>query len=178
MARACSVCTDERRLRIEQAVVAPGASVRGAASRFGVSASALRRHTRTHLPERVRKAAAAGEILTADRLLREIQHFGKEAARLQARAERGGDVRTAIQALRERTRNVELLARALASAPQPPKAPIRFTVDVSRDDDEEIPSTTTGFPRLLPGPAQAAEEAAPAPAPDVDGGDVDDVALI
>jgi len=161
MPRRCTVCGDERRLRIEQAVIA-GGSIRGIARRFGISDDALSRHAKAHLPAKLKTAAQAEEVLTADRLLAEVQGFARDAKRLQARAEKGNDVRTAIQALRERTRNVELLVRAYASRPPAPKEAVKFTVDLSVDED--APARPEADTAQAPAPARLLA----APNPDVD----------
>jgi hypothetical protein len=110
--RACSVCASADRDRIDELLVA-GRSFR-AVARSGVEMSreALRRHSRAgHVPARLALARQASEIADADALASKLREIELEARRLGQKAEREGDLRGALQAVRELTRLCELAAR-------------------------------------------------------------------
>jgi len=110
MTRPCSICAHAEREAIDAALVA-GEPYRDISGRFGVSRSALTRHKAQHIGQAV--AQAQGEAVTAagGAVLAKIAALEADAKRLQAKAEKSGDYRTAIAALREMVRIVELLAK-------------------------------------------------------------------
>ena len=75
-----------------------------------IAKSALHRH-KQHLPAALMKAKVAQEISRADNLVEDLQRLAAEANRLKNKAEKAGEVRTAIAALREITRLIELRAK-------------------------------------------------------------------
>lgn len=109
MPRVCSICVHRRRDEIDSALLT-GEPLRDIAGRVPVAKSALHRH-KGHLPATLVKARQAQEMARADGLAAELGTLASEARRLQAAAEAAGDLRTAIAALRELTRLIELRAR-------------------------------------------------------------------
>ena len=78
----------------------------------------------------------------APALLVKIAGLEDEARRLLGKAERRGDLRTSVAALRELARGFELCGRALVAVGQIPateRRPMRITVDVSRDALPPLP---------------------------------------
>jgi len=110
MPRTCSICGHTARAAIDEALVT-GEPFRNIAKQYGVGSTALFRHSKSHLPARLTKAAAAAEVANADDLLAKVTALETKAAFLGQKAERGGDLRCALVAVRELTRIVELLAR-------------------------------------------------------------------
>lgn len=112
----CAVCTDdEKRAEIDAAHIA-GASIRELAKRFARSKDTVQKHVRFHIPAATQRAVAAAHVREADHgdsILAEVGGLQSEARRLQSRAEGKRDYRTAIAALRELVRLVELKARLL-----------------------------------------------------------------
>lgn len=100
MGRLCSVCGHADRKQIDTAIV-DGVGVRALATRYGLSKDAVARHADTHLPGTLTRAADAAEAAHADTLLTEIRAREQRADELGRKAERDGDLRTALQALRE-----------------------------------------------------------------------------
>jgi len=94
---------------IDAAILA-GEPMRRIAARTGVSESSLRRHA-SHVPEAVALAARAEEATRADDLLGILRDGVRDAQRLRALAEDGGDLRGAIAALKTLADVVETLAR-------------------------------------------------------------------
>ncbi len=111
MPRKCSLCIHDRRQEIEQALLC-GDSYRTIAQRFTVSRDAVVRH-RKHLPAALAHARELKEVAHGDSLLAQLRELTLEAQRLKVKAERAGDYRTALAAVRELCRIVELLAKML-----------------------------------------------------------------
>jgi transposase-like protein len=123
--RVCTVCSSPNRTAIDEAVTR-GESFRRIAPQYGVSDRALRRHAAEHVPAAIVKAHEAAETTRADGLL-EILHEGvRDARRLRDRAEKEGDLRCAVAAVKTLVDIVERLADvgerlAQAEATKPPE---------------------------------------------------------
>jgi transposase-like protein len=102
--RKCTVCSNSERESIDLALV-EGGSLRDIAGRFGVSRSALSRHKAEHIPATLAMAAKAEETAHADDLLADVRMLKQRALGILEKAEKAGDLRTALAAIRE-TRNV------------------------------------------------------------------------
>jgi hypothetical protein len=87
-----------------------GDSYRIVAQRFTVSRDAVARHRR-HLPAALAHARELKEVVHGDSLLGQLREFASEAQRIKGMAEKAGDYRTALAAVRELCRIVELLAK-------------------------------------------------------------------
>lgn len=110
MPRRCTVCDHPDREAIDAALVA-GGSLRDIAGQFRISKSALARHKGNHIPAALAKAQDAHEIAQADSLLAQVRDLQAKALRILARAERAGELRTALAAIREARGNIELLGK-------------------------------------------------------------------
>jgi len=108
MARPCSVCTRPDRAEIDAALVAPG-SFRAVSRRFAVGSDALERHHKAHVPAALAKAQEASELTDADSLAAEVRKLKADARRLGAKAEKKGDLRTALAAIKVLSDLVSLL---------------------------------------------------------------------
>ena len=108
MPRRCTVCTHDERDGIDRALVA-GTPYRGIARRWPVSADALARHHDEHVPARLAMAQAAAEAADADRLLARLTALLDKADELLVKAERQGDIRTALSAIGQARSCIELL---------------------------------------------------------------------
>ncbi len=100
MPRTCSVCAHPERMRIDGLLV-EGVSHRDLARQFGLGRNAIANHAEKHLPATLTRAAEAAEVAHADDLLAEVRKREQRADDLGRQAERVGDLRTALQALRE-----------------------------------------------------------------------------
>ena len=110
MGRACAVCQRPDRAEIDRLLVSGELSNRRVASRCDVSESAVRRH-REHIPAALVKAKEATDAAQADTLLDQVRDLNRRALAILDRAEKSGDLRAALQAIRETRGNVELLGR-------------------------------------------------------------------
>ena len=104
------MCDHETRTSIETALIS-GAPLRDIAGRYGVSKSALERHKADHLPAGLAKAREAEEAARADDLLSEVRGLQSRALAILEAAEASGEHRTALAAIAEARRNLELLGK-------------------------------------------------------------------
>ena len=110
MGRLCTVCTHPRRDEIEAAII-EGRSYRVIAEEFGLKKDAVRRHALNHLRKDLIEKAAEVEARYADDLLHRLLGYLTDAEDLLERAEEAGDLRTALNGVKEARASLELLAR-------------------------------------------------------------------
>ena len=103
----CSICYHPDRQTIDQALVS-GETLRDIAQRFAVSRDALYRH-KAHIPTAVAKAHEADEVAEADRLLATVRDLLQSAIATIDQAERAGELRTKLAAIREARETAKLL---------------------------------------------------------------------
>lgn len=104
MARACSVCEHPDRREIDRALVLGTVSIRDIAGQYRISRSALSRHKAAHIPKLVQAAesARATQAATSGReLIDELEALRGRVRAILDRAEAGGELRVALQAVRE-----------------------------------------------------------------------------
>ena len=104
MAGKCSVCEHAARREIDKALVTRSDSMRNIAERFGVSTTALARHKKRHIPQLVRAAEsiqATQEATSGAALMEELEALRGRVRAILDRAEAGGELRVALQAVRE-----------------------------------------------------------------------------
>src|SRR3712207_1831772 len=95
MPRRCTVCDNPERHSFDEALVS-GAPYRSVAKRFRLSESAVYRHKVEHLPAHLLKAREAEEAARADELLEQVRNLQAHALDILERAEKTGDLRTAL----------------------------------------------------------------------------------
>jgi hypothetical protein len=98
MPRRCTVCDHPEKHSIDEALVS-GTPYRSVAKRFGLSESAVYRHKTEHLPGHLLKAREVEEVAQADDLLEQVRHLQAHALDILERAEKVGDLRTALAAI-------------------------------------------------------------------------------
>jgi hypothetical protein len=108
--RRCTVCDHPERHGIDEALVS-GTPYRSVAKRFGLSESAVYRHKTEHLPAHLLKAKEVEEVAQADDLLEQVRHLQAHALGILERAEKAGDLRTALAAISQARGNLELLGK-------------------------------------------------------------------
>ena len=119
MPRRCTICGHVEREHIDSALVA-GASLRDIAGRHDVSKSALERHKAYHLPAHLLKATEIEKVVRADDLLEQVRHLQAHALDILERAEKSGDLRTALSAISQARGNLELLGKLAGELDQRP----------------------------------------------------------
>jgi transposase-like protein len=110
MPRRCTVCDHPESHSIEEALVS-GAPYRSVAKRFELSESAVYRHKTEHLPAHLLKAKEVEEVARADDLLEQVRNLQTRALDILERAEKAGDLRTALAAISQARGNLELLGK-------------------------------------------------------------------
>jgi hypothetical protein len=104
------VCDHPEGHGIDEALVT-GAPYRSVAKRFGLSESAVYRHKGEHLPAHLLRAKEVEEAAKADDLLDQVRHLQVHALDILERAEKAGDLRTALAAISQARGNLELLGK-------------------------------------------------------------------
>jgi transposase-like protein len=110
MPRRCTVCDHPERHSIDEALVSV-APYRSVARRFGLSESAVYRRKTDHLPAHLLKAKEVEEVAQADDLLEQVRNLQAHALDILERAEKTGDLRTALAAISQARGNLELLGK-------------------------------------------------------------------
>lgn len=126
MPRLCTICQHPNRDEIDRDLVG-GSALPSIAAKYresgdtrdsnretkrdSISIDSLGRHKANHLPPQLVQAQAAEQVTNADDLLSQIARLDTDAATIFALAKRKGDMRSALAAVRERTRVMELMAR-------------------------------------------------------------------
>lgn len=109
MPRKCTICEHPRVEEINTALL-DGVPLRDIAGQFSVSKTALHRH-KEHIPAGLVKAQEAQEVARADNLLDQVVELRDRALSILTKAEQAGDLKTALQGIREARGCLELLAR-------------------------------------------------------------------
>ncbi|MDP8218225.1 MAG: hypothetical protein P9M03_05820 [Candidatus Theseobacter exili] len=73
----------------------------------------MKRHKKYHLPKALKKAKEVKEVAQADSLLDQVKMLQTKSLSIMKRAEREGDLRIALTAIREARGNLELLAKLM-----------------------------------------------------------------
>jgi hypothetical protein len=110
MPRRCTVCDHLERHGIDEALVT-GAPYRSVAKQFTLSESSVYRHKTEHLPAHLLKAREVEEVARADDLLEQVRDLQTRAFDILERAEKTGDLRTALAAISQARGNLELLGK-------------------------------------------------------------------
>ena len=121
MSRKCSICCHPQRDEIDKRL-ARGDSIAGITRDIaGISEDALRRHKEAHIPEALAKAEGVKEVAEANTLLADIRALREKATTILEKAEKAGDLKTALLGIREARGSIELLAKVegqLKDSPQ------------------------------------------------------------
>lgn len=108
MPRTCSICHHSKRPEIDTALL-NGEPYRGIAKRFDAPEQSVYRHKREHLPQALTQAHDVHVVAQADDLLGQVRELRSKSLSLLTQAEQAGDIRTALQGVREARACVELL---------------------------------------------------------------------
>jgi hypothetical protein len=109
--RVCTVCTRPDRPKIDAAIVTRRDSMTGIARSFAVGADALARHAKTHLLTTLVKAGEAAELTQADDLVAQLAEVRRAAWAAKTAAEKDGDTRALLAALKIVLDHVDLCSR-------------------------------------------------------------------
>lgn len=109
--KSCSVCLHSDRATIDAELLRGTPTLRQIAARTALSKTALLRHKSSHIPLALSRAKDAAQIADASGLLNELQQVVNDCKRLQASAEKSGDVRGALQALATLGKQLETVGK-------------------------------------------------------------------
>jgi hypothetical protein len=110
VSRTCTVCGHPDRPEIDKDLV-NGTALRDIAGRFSISKSALERHKADHIPHSLLKAQEVQDVARGDRLASELIELKDDVHRMKSKAEKAGDLKTALVAVDKALRALELQAR-------------------------------------------------------------------
>lgn len=129
--RVCTVCTHARSKEINAAILARLLSVRLIANKYKVGTQSIIRHKKVCLPGLIEAMRMATGIVESRSILEQMQTLHQRCLSLLTRAEKSGDIETALHAIREARGNLELLGRldgTLLPHSQQPAGPISIQV--------------------------------------------------
>lgn len=121
MSQRCTVCTHPECSTIDRLLIRQARANRRIASHYGLVETSVRRHRDNHLPAELAKAEAASALARADQLLDELRDLHERTRLMLEDAEAAGDLKTALTAVREASRCIELLAKLLDAFPEKPE---------------------------------------------------------
>jgi hypothetical protein len=110
MPRTCTVCSHDEHHAINVALVHRD-PYRTISDRYGLSQTALKRHSKEHIPELLVKAKEASEVAEADHLLARVEELWQEAIAVLEAAKDAHDHRVVLSAIDRASRQLELLGR-------------------------------------------------------------------
>jgi hypothetical protein len=128
MPRRCTVCDHPKRHSIDETLVT-GAPYRSVAKRFGLSDSAVYRHKTEHLPAKLLEAKEAEEVARADDLLVQVRNLQTHTLDILDRAEKAGDLRTALAAISQARGNLELLGKLAGELDESPVVNLNVSLE-------------------------------------------------
>ena len=114
MGRTCTVCSHKDLDEINRLLLCSD-SYRDIARQFGLSKDALARHKESHIPELLSKSSdlkAEVESIQGNQTLVEVRELKVKALDILGKAERAGDLKTALLGIREARSCLELCMKA------------------------------------------------------------------
>ncbi len=109
MPRKCTICEHPKVEEINRLLLETQ-NIAKIAKQYGVNYYALYRH-KDHIPAILTQAQEAQEVAKADSLLAQVTELRDKALSILDKAEQAGDLRTALQGIKEARGCLELLAR-------------------------------------------------------------------
>jgi hypothetical protein len=108
--RACTVCSHEKRYEIEELLATRQGTYRGIARTYAISEDAISRHVSGgHISQLIALAADAERAARADTLLDRIEALQSRTLAILEASEETNEHRTALAAITEARRNLELI---------------------------------------------------------------------
>ena len=154
MPRTCSICSHEHRDAMEDAFIA-GQAKRRIASRYGVTERAVRYHMREHLPALLALARDAERAARADTLLDRMEALQSQTLAILDAPE---DQRTALAAIAQARRNLELIAEIAKELDRTPTINLELSVEW-QEVKAVLVNTLASYPEAQQAVFNALEEA-------------------
>jgi hypothetical protein len=152
--RACSICSHEHRDAMEDAFIV-GQAKRRIASQHGVSERAVRYHMREHLPALLALARDAERAARADTLLDRMEALQSQTLAILDAPE---DQRTALAAIAQARRNLELIGEIAKELDRTPTLNLELTVEW-QEVRAVLVNTLASYPEAQQAVFNALEEA-------------------
>jgi hypothetical protein len=152
--RACSICSHEHRDAMEDAFIV-GQAKRRIASQHGVSERAVRYHMREHLPALLALARDAERAARADTLLDRMEALQSQTLAILDAPE---DQRTALAAIAQARRNLELIGEIAKELDRTPTLNLELTVEW-QEVRAVLVNTLASYPEAQQAVFKALEEA-------------------
>lgn len=152
MPRPCTVCVSKSRGEIEAALI-ESVPFRHIAARYGTSTGALQRHANDHLPARLLESRAVEEVADADNLLLQLRALQGRTLAILADTETSKDHPTALRAIGEARRNLELLAKLTELLG--PETAVTVNIAIDQRAQQVILSALEPFPEARIAVAEA-----------------------
>ena len=110
--RPCTVCGHPQREEINSLLAPTDANFAAISRQFaGISEDALKRHKESHIAAALVNAEGIKEVAEANTLLADIRSLREKATTILEKAEKAGDLKTALLGIREARGCIELLAK-------------------------------------------------------------------
>ena len=154
MPRTCSICSHEHRDAMEDAFIA-GQAKRRIASQHGVSERAVRYHMREHLPALLALARDAERAARADSLLDRMEALQSQTLAILDAPE---DQRTALAAIAQARRNLELIGEIAKELDRTPTINLELSVEW-QEVRAVLVNTLASYPEAQQAVFNALEEA-------------------
>jgi hypothetical protein len=154
MPRRCTICSHEHRDAMEDAFIA-GQAKRRIASQHGVTERAVRYHMREHLPALLALARDAERAARADTLLGRMEALQSQTLAILDAPE---DQRTALAAIAQARRNLELIGEIAKELDRTPTINLELTVEW-REVKAVLVNTLASYPEAQQAVFNALEEA-------------------
>jgi hypothetical protein len=152
--RTCSICSHEHRDAMEDAFIA-GQAKRRIASQHGVSERAVRYHMREHLPALLALARDAERAARADTLLDRMEALQSQTLAILDAPE---DQRTALAAIAQARRNLELIGEIAKELDRTPTINLELSVEW-QEVKAVLVNTLASYPEAQQAVFNALEEA-------------------
>jgi hypothetical protein len=103
--------------------------LRDIAGQYGLTKTSLARHKAAHVPAALALAQDAEDVARADDLLAQLRSLQHRSLAILEKAERMGDLKTALAGVREARGCLELLARLLGELDERPQVNIAISAE-------------------------------------------------
>jgi hypothetical protein len=156
----CTICDHQAKNDIDRELFGTS-SLRDIASRYRVGKDALARHRDNHLAARLARSIARREDMDAARLTDWLVGLNDQTLAIMMRAQQEDDLATALKAVAEVRKNMELLGRLGGFLETAPTVHVdaRQQAMFSRLTDDELHRLVYGEPLTIEGTALELPEA-------------------
>ena len=130
MGRVCTICSHAQRYEIEELLATRQSTYRGIARTYGISEDAVSRHVKSrHVGQLLSLAADAERAAQADSLLDRIEALHSRTLAILAAVEGTDEHGTALAAIREARRNLELIGEVTRELDRAGTVNLELTVE-------------------------------------------------